>query len=82
MLPLSPRRFHSLLILTALLALMLTIEGRVRAQCSPPVANDDGPLTVHGPSVRLDQTIFANDTSSRLDIQSLFTRHRQSSETK
>lgn len=28
---------------------------------SPPVAHDDGPLTVHGPSARIDPDMFSND---------------------
>ena len=38
---------------------------------SPPVAVDDGPITVHGPSFRLDQIMFGNDSGSpplQLDI--------------
>ena len=68
MFPFSSLKFHTLLILPALLALVFTIGERVSAQCDPPVANDDGPLTVHGPFIRLDQIVFANDTGNQLDI--------------
>ena len=47
------------------------VERSVVASLSPPVAVDDGPITVHGPSFRLDQIMFANDTGTaplQLDI--------------
>ena len=47
------------------------VDRGVVASLSPPVAVDDGPITVHGPSFRLDQIIFANDSGSaplQLDI--------------
>ena len=71
MLPLSSAKFHQLLQLFVVLAIALVIAGKASAQCTTPVANDDGPLTVHGPFIRLDPILFANDTGSptpHLDI--------------
>ena len=74
--PNLPHLLNALLVFLFVALFVLAIPGHNKVEptelsLSPPVAVDDGPIDVHGPSFRLDQIMFANDTGTaplQLDI--------------